>query len=253
MHRCCIPLLLILFVVSAIAADAGAKAEIPKQLADYVQDARKLGLNDSDLRQNAIKAGWSADVVEKAVNESTLTKPVDTVKQDEPKPDRGVPDEYMIGAGDVLQVMVWKEPDASVSSVVVRADGKVTLPFLKEVNVSGYTPDKLEKVITERLRPFIKEAEVTVVVKETHSKKIYMVGAVKHEGIIELKYPMTVLQAISEAGGLTDFAKKKKISILRMVNGKEFRFAFNYDAVIKGQQVEQNILVVPDDTIVVLR
>jgi polysaccharide export outer membrane protein len=80
-----------------------------------------------------------------------------------------------------------------------------------------------------------------------------MVGAVKHEGIIELKYPMTVLQAISEAGGLTDFAKKKKISILRMVNGKEFRFAFNYDAVIKGQQVEQNILVVPDDTIVVLR
>ena len=104
--------------------------------------------------------------------------------------------QYQIGAGDLLQVIVWKEQEATVPGVVVRADGKIGLPFVKEVDVSGLTPAQAEGAITDRLKPFINEPDVTVIVREVHSKRIYMVGAVKHEGIIDLKYPMTVLQAI---------------------------------------------------------
>lgn len=165
--------------------------------------------------------------------------------------DRGVPEEYLIGAGDVLEIVVWKEPEASVGSVAVRADGKVGLPFVKEVELAGLTPARAEAMIAARLKPFINDPDVTVIVREVHSKRIYVVGAVKREGIIDLKYPMTILQALSEAGGLSDYAKRKKIYILRTENGKQTRIYFNYDAVIRGGQVDQNIRVMPDDTIVV--
>jgi polysaccharide export outer membrane protein len=168
-----------------------------------------------------------------------------------PKADHGVPDGYVIGAGDVLQIIVWKEQDATVPTVVVRADGKVSLPFAKEVGMAGLTPSQAEEAISARLKGFINEPDVTVIVREVNSKKIYVVGAVKREGTIALKYPMTMLQALSEAGGLTDYAKRKKIYILRTENGKQSRIFFNYDAVIKGQQMDQNVHVMPDDTIVV--
>jgi len=160
--------------------------------------------------------------------------------------------QYRIGAGDVLQVIVWKEQDATVPGVVVRADGRIALPFVKEINVSGLTPAQAEGAITDRLKPFINDPDVTVIVREVHSKHIYMVGAVKHEGVIDLKYPMTVLQALSEAGGLTDFAKRKKIYVLRnQNNGQQVKLYFNYDEVIHGQNMAQNIQVTPDDTVVV--
>jgi polysaccharide biosynthesis/export protein len=160
-------------------------------------------------------------------------------------------DQYVIGAGDILEVIVWKEQDASVPSITVRTDGRITLPFIKEVEVAGFTPPRVEEQITARLKPFINEPDVTVIVREVHSKRIYLVGAVKKEGTIDLKYPMTVLQALSEAGGLTEYAKRKKIYILRTDNGKRVQLPFNYDAVIRGQQMQQNIPVLPDDTIVV--
>jgi polysaccharide export outer membrane protein len=159
--------------------------------------------------------------------------------------------QYRIGAGDLLQVIVWKEQEATVPSVVVRADGKIGLPFAKEVVVADLTPAQAEEAIAARLKPFINDPDVTVIVREVHSKRIYMVGGVKHEGIIDLKYPMTVLQALSEAGGLTDYAKRKKIYILRNQNGARIKLYFNYDAVIRGEDVAQNIEVMPDDTIVV--
>jgi polysaccharide biosynthesis/export protein len=115
----------------------------------------------------------------------------------------------------------------------------------------GLTPAQAEQKITERLVQFIHGADVTVVVTAIHSKRIYMVGAVKKEGPIQLQYHMSVLQALSEAGGLTDYAKRKKIYLLRSANGQQVKLSFNYDAVIKGEQMEQNIWVEPDDTIVV--
>ena len=160
-------------------------------------------------------------------------------------------DGYRIGSGDVLQIMVWKEPDASVPSVVVRPDGKIAVPLLKEVDVVGLTPAQAEQTIAERLGQFIHGADVTVVVTAIHSKRVYLVGAVKKEGPLPLEYHMSVLQALSEAGGLTDYAKKRKIYILRNANGKQVKLPFDYDSVIKGERVEQNIWVEPDDTIVV--
>jgi polysaccharide biosynthesis/export protein len=88
-------------------------------------------------------------------------------------------------------------------------------------------------------------------VREVHSKHIYLIGAVKKEGSMDLKYPMTILQALSEAGGLTDYAKRKRIYLLRTEGGKQFRFMFNYDVALRGEQMEQNIYVEPNDTIVV--
>jgi len=165
--------------------------------------------------------------------------------------DRGVPDNYEIGAGDDLQISVWKEPDASVAGVVVRPDGKITMPMLKEVSVIGLTPAQVEKVITEQLVKFIAAADVTVIVKAINSKKIYVVGGVKKEGPITYTYRMTIMQAISEAGGLSDYAKKKKIYVLRHENGRDYRIPFDYDAALKGEKMELNIPMMPGDTLVV--
>ncbi len=158
---------------------------------------------------------------------------------------------YRIGAGDVLQINVWKEPDASVPSVVVRADGKISLPLVKEVEVAGLTPDELEKVLTERLTPFIHGADVSVIVKEIHSQKVYVIGGVKHEGVIRLEAPITVLEVLAQSGGLTEYAKKRKIYVLRGGNGRQTRLPFDYEAVVRGLRPEQNIVVVPGDTIIV--
>jgi polysaccharide export outer membrane protein len=244
----------------------------PKELIQYIQDAKKLGLEDNDIKQNAVKAGWQLAAVEEAVayvhalNKQPLegaektTMLVAAPPQGGPGPamsspnvprDHGVPEGYQIGAGDVLQIMVWKEPDASVPSVVVRPDGKITMPLLKAVDVMGLTPTQAERMITERLSKFIEDVSVAVVVTGINSKKVYVVGAVRREGPIALQYRMSVLQALSEAGGLTDYAKRNKIYVLRTENGKQFRFPFNYNAVIKGEQMEQNIWVQPDDTIIV--
>jgi polysaccharide export outer membrane protein len=165
--------------------------------------------------------------------------------------DPGVPSGYRIGAGDVLEINVWKEPEASVLSVVVRPDGRVSLPLIKEIEVLGQTPAELEKTLTAKLARLINGADVTVVVKEVHSRKVYLIGAVKKEGSIPLLSNMTVLQVLAEAGGLTDYAKRKNIYVMRTVNGKQVKFPFNYNAVIKGEHVEQNIALLPDDTIVV--
>ncbi len=164
---------------------------------------------------------------------------------------RGVPDDYVIGAGDTLQISVWKEPEASVPVAVVRPDGKVTVPLIKEVEVAGLTPMQAEQRITERLTKFIADANVSVVIATINSKKIYIIGAARKEGPLPFTYGMTVMQALSEAGGLTDYAKRKKIYILRTENGREYRLDFNYDDVVKGQSMEQNIALLAGDTVVI--
>jgi polysaccharide export outer membrane protein len=164
---------------------------------------------------------------------------------------RGVPDDYVIGAGDVLAVNVWKEPDASVPSAVVRPDGKISMPLLKEVSVVGLTPKQVEKQISDQLAQFITGADVTIVVAGIHSKKVYLAGAVRKEGPIPYSYQMTVMQALSEGGGLSDYAKRAKIYILRNENGRQFRLPFDYNAVLKGERMELNIILQPGDTVVV--
>jgi polysaccharide export outer membrane protein len=158
---------------------------------------------------------------------------------------------YVIGPGDVLQIIVAKEPEASAPVVVVRSDGMISLPLLKEVSAAGLTPRELEKLITQSLSKLIRDADVTVLVKEIHSEKIYMIGALRREGPIVMAGPMTVLQAISEAGGFTDYAKRSRIYVLRQDHGKQMRYPFDYNAVIRGDHPEENITLQPGDSVVV--
>jgi polysaccharide export outer membrane protein len=160
-------------------------------------------------------------------------------------------DDFRIGPGDLLQIVVWKEAEASVPEVGVRVDGMVSLPYVREVQLAGLTPAEAEQLLAQKYARFIKDPDVTVVVKQINSTKIYVMGAVRREGSLLVRSPMTVLQAIIEAGGLTEYAKQSKIYILRTTNGKQTRFSFDYAAAIKGARTEQNILVQPGDSIVV--
>jgi polysaccharide export outer membrane protein len=160
------------------------------------------------------------------------------------------PEDYIIGEEDVLTVTVWKEKDIS-GTVVVRPDGKITVPLVGEIIVVGMKPAQLQKLLEEKLRPFITMAQVSVTVNQISSRKIYLIGQVVREGVVPINGSMTVLQVLAGAGGLRDFAKRKKIYVLRKHLDQEIRFPFDYDAAIRGRNTEQNIRVEPGDTIVV--
>jgi polysaccharide export outer membrane protein len=160
---------------------------------------------------------------------------------------------YRIGPGDVLQIDIWKEPDVSIPSVTVRPDGRISMAMVGDVSVVGLTPAELEAGLRERFGSLIKEPRITVSVRDANSQKIYIIGEVRREGPIRMTGPITVLQALAEAGGVTEYAKRKDIYVLRLVNGRQMHFAFNYESVLKGQKPEQNIRLQPGDTVVVPR
>lgn len=160
-------------------------------------------------------------------------------------------DTFVIGNGDVLAINVWKQPDIS-RSLPVRSDGRISLPLIGEVQAAGRTPLKLEGDITAKLQPFLTEPEVTVIVEQINSQKFNILGRVAKPGSYLLTNPTTVLDAIALAGGCREFAKQKAIYILRIApDGTESRIPFNYQAVIKGKNVSQNIKLQPHDTIIV--
>jgi len=159
---------------------------------------------------------------------------------------------FVIGNDDILSINVWKEPDVSRPSIPVRPDGRISLPLVGEVQAAGRTPSQLEADITSKLRTYIAEPEVTVMVQQINSEKFNILGQVGKPGSYTLIRGTTVLDAIALAGGFKDFAKQKAIYILRQnPGGGESRLAFNYRDVIKGKKPEQNIKVEPRDTIVV--
>lgn len=172
-----------------------------------------------------------------------------------PGTERAVPDarRYRIGPGDILQIEVWKEPEASVPSVTVRPDGSISLPILGELRASGLLAMELQQTLCQKYGEFIRNARVTVMVREINSQKIYLIGEVRREGPIRLVAPITVLQALAEAGGLTDYAKRKRIYIIRSEGDRRAFLPFDYEAVVRGEKIEQNIEMLPGDTIVVPR
>jgi polysaccharide biosynthesis/export protein len=158
---------------------------------------------------------------------------------------------YVIGANDVLAINVWKEPDIS-RSVPVRSDGKISLPLVGELQAGGQTPQQLEQEITKRLQSYISEPEVTVIVQDSKSQKVNILGMVARPGAYLLTSSTTVLDAIAMAGGFKDFAKQKSIYVLRQgSNGTQQRVPFNYKDVIKGKNPDQNIRLQAGDTVVV--
>jgi polysaccharide export outer membrane protein len=156
---------------------------------------------------------------------------------------------YVIGADDTLFVSVWKESDLT-NSLPVRADGMISMPLLNDVQAAGLTPMQLSASITEKLKKFISDPHVTVVVTQMNSKRIYLTGEVLHSGAMNLLPDMTVLQALANAG-FSQFANTKGIYVLRNENGAQKRYPVNYKKLVKGQTPDQNILLHPGDTIVV--
>lgn len=157
--------------------------------------------------------------------------------------------DYVIGADDVLKITVWKEPDLS-ETLPVRPDGKISMPLLNDIPAAGLTPLQLKDSITEKLKKYISDPRVTVVVTAMNSQRVFVTGEVVHSGPITLLPHMTVLQALSQAG-FTQFANPKAIYLLRTRNGKQEKIPFNYKDVVKGNHSEQNILLKPGDTLVV--
>jgi polysaccharide export outer membrane protein len=160
-------------------------------------------------------------------------------------------DSFVIGNNDVLAISVWKEPDIS-RSIPVRSDGRISLPLIGEVQATGTTPQRLEQDIASRLKSYIAEPEVTVIVQQVNSQKFNVLGQVNKPGSYPLANASTVLDAIAIAGGFRDFAKQKSIYVLRPnLDGTEHRIPFNYKEVVKGRDGAQNIKLEARDTVVV--
>jgi polysaccharide export outer membrane protein len=157
---------------------------------------------------------------------------------------------YVIGPEDVLDINVWKEPDVS-RVVPVRPDGRISLPLINDVVAAGMSPQQLAGSLTEKLRKYLNEPQVTVIVTQINSQRVFVVGEVLRAGAFPLIPGMTVLQALSSAGGFTTFADVKKIHVMRLQNGKHIELAFNYRDVLKGDNPDQNIKLEPGDTVVV--
>ncbi|HUQ87464.1 MAG TPA: polysaccharide biosynthesis/export family protein [Vicinamibacterales bacterium] len=161
-----------------------------------------------------------------------------------------VPPGYLIGTDDVLSIVYWKDKDMSADAKV-RPDGRIALPLINEVQASGLTPEQLQKKLTEESKKYMEDANITVVVREINSRKAFITGEVNKPGPYPLTSPTTVMQLISMAGGLREYADAKKIMIMRSEGGRQISLAFNYKDVASGKKLQQNIELKPGDTVVV--
>ncbi len=159
-------------------------------------------------------------------------------------------DSYVIGELDSIAVVVWKEDGLTDRGVLVRPDGMISLPLVGDIKASGKTPMQLAKEITELLKKYIQDPNVTVFLNQMNSKKIYLIGEIGHTGPIMMTPGMTLLEAIGTAGGLNEFANTKKIYILRTVGGKQQKIPVQYKQALKGD-LSLNLTLNPGDTIVV--
>lgn len=218
-----IPLhLLVALVMVAFAGSVAAEEPQPKQQTDKVLAA-----------QNQNKALTAESNLDPAPVKSATEDP-----------------NYSIGASDVLTVDVWKEPEIT-RTVPVRSDGKISLPLLNDVQAAGLTPAQLSAAITERLGKILVNPQVTVIVTQMNSQKIYILGQVTRTGVFPLEPNMTAVQALSTAGGFTPFANLKKIYVLRSVDGRKQILPVNYKEVLSGRKPNEEVLLKTGDTIVV--
>lgn len=158
---------------------------------------------------------------------------------------------YRIGAGDMLTISVWHEPDLS-RSIPVRPDGQISLPLVGDTMAAGKTAVELQGELRIALARFVKDPEVNVIVSDIRSQKINVIGEVTHPGTFVLSQSMGVLDAVAQAGGLRDFAKKKEIYVLRVTpDGKRVRIKYSYQAVLKGGKNAQEVMLQSHDTVVV--
>ena len=159
--------------------------------------------------------------------------------------------DYRIGAGDILEITIWKEPDLSREEVLVRTDGKISFLLLNDVQAAGLTPLEMKRNMEVGLKEFISNPFVTIAVRSPASQQIYILGEVLNTGEYPLTKNLTVLQAFALAGGFTEWASKKEIILMRKEGDKEKIYRINYKNIIKGKDLSQNLKLKADDTIIV--
>ena len=163
-----------------------------------------------------------------------------------------LPADYVIGVEDRLGVVFWREQDKALTTdVVVRPDGKISVPMLNDIAAAGLTPEQLAVVVQQAAGKYIRDAAATIIVREIHSRKVFVIGEVSRPGAVDLGSEMNVLQVLAAAGGFLEHAKKSDVVIVRKVNDREQRFKFNYKDVVRGKNIQQNIRVLPGDTVLV--
>jgi polysaccharide export outer membrane protein len=158
--------------------------------------------------------------------------------------------DYVIGPDDVLDVSVWKEQELT-RSLQVRPDGKISMPLLGDVQAAGLTPGQLGQSVSEKLKKYLTAPQVTVILTQINSQRVYVTGEVTRPGAYPVLPGMTILQAITSAGGLTQFANGKKIFLMRDENHIQTKYAFHYKEVLDGRKADENVPVKAGDTIVV--
>ena len=206
----------------------------------------KLGLREMGV---ALLLAGAVVLAQEKPSSKPAEKPAEKMEAVTAAPGSEDPD-YVIGPEDVLNINVWKEAEMS-ATVPVRPDGKISLPLLNDVQAAGLKPMQLAADITEKLKKYLEQPQVTVVVTQINSRRFFVLGEVSRPGAFPLLPGMTVLQAISSAGGFSQYANQSKVYVLRTENGKQQKIPFNYKEVLKGERTEQNIVLKPGDTIVV--
>ena len=182
-----------------------------------------------------------------------LSTPVFSTEEDKKIPEQSsvTPSEsYIINPGDVLEIVTWKEPDFT-KEVIVRNDGKFSFPLLDDVRAENMTTMQVKEIIEKGLNEYIDSPVVTVILKSPESQKYYILGEIQKTGEYQIAKRVTVLQAFAVAGGFTEWASKKEIILLRVEQGKQRIIRINYKNIIKGKELDQNVVVKPDDTIIV--
>jgi polysaccharide biosynthesis/export protein len=206
-------------------------------------------LAGSLAQNNAVAKNTSAKPAsEKAVEKSASPDAKPGAKATPPAHED--PLTYRIGVEDELGISVWREPDISTNAVV-RPDGMITLPLLNDVKVTGMTTKELQDTLTERLKEFLKEPQVTVIVRQIRSRKVYLIGEVVRPGTYQLNNPKTVLQLMAEAGGPGAYAKLGSIYVLRQQDGAQKRLPFHYKKAMSGSNAADDIVLQPGDMVVV--
>jgi polysaccharide export outer membrane protein len=161
--------------------------------------------------------------------------------------------DYIIGNGDVLEITTWKEPDFSREEIIVRLDGKISLPLLDDIQAAGLTPSQLKQDIEKNLEKYVTKPSVTVTVRNAASQKFYILGEVVNTGEYPLVKDLSVLQAFAIAGGFTEWASKKEIILHRGVKGdsKGIVIQINYKKILRDKDFSQNVKIKANDTIIV--
>lgn len=206
----------------------------------------------SDYQESTQSSATSSSAADKNAKDKDEKQPADKgAKPESPVPSALTPEQrltYIIGVEDELQISVWREPELS-TVVVVRPDGMITLPLVNDVKAVGLKTEELQNVLMDKLKNFVNEPQVTVIVRAIRSRKVYLVGEVGHQGTFTINGDMTALELLAAAGGVGPFAKADAIYILREQNGKKIRIPFHYKKAVAGKS--ENVTLQPGDVVVV--